>query len=842
MADVVTRLKLETTQYDSKLRDASKSLSDFAKNASKAGGDFQKLAQTNMEAARSFGDIATGATNSKDKLKELVAAYNEVARAYNNLTKEQQQSDFGKAMSDSLETLKGRISETKQELYGAGEAMSKAGDKGSGLGGVLDSITKKFGISTSSLATLSGALAATTGAIKVAKDAFFTSESNVDEWGRTVTAAQSIYTSFLNALNTSNFSGFFSRMDNLIQKAREAYDAMDRLNTVMTIINPERAKLQARQTQLQTIIRREGANSEAGKQAQIELKALEPKLQASYRTEAGLNYNAFQKQVEKRLAEYGIQLSKSNFDLLMTTFHDESAYNKLAAKARGSITKVDQAANPNTPYKYVDTRKTVDTRNVQQKIMDAFTDEWRQTYSPYLTAAFGAIGQSYGVLKQDARYIKPGGGGGSRGGGGGTTKTEPVYVPVAGSIDAYEAQLQNLNKQWKAAADDDSRAKIKTQIEGVTAELDRMNGKTKEPPPVGSMKYYSDWLKDLQEKQQLVTNNNDWEFYAGQIDFVTKKMKELRGETKKLPELATGLSGTSSGSIGAWIKELQEGLSSLEIGSEAYMQKAANILDATTFQNLITEAANRGISMASLGIDNEALWDAILGGENIPDKIWKSIEDAINTELANRGVDQIQIDTMTGSVSTKEGKGNKFDESMTKASKALSSISSIKGGLENMGVKLPASIDKAIGVMQGVIAIIQGVETVISIFSATTQTANTVATGANTVALGALTAAIWANTATSIIPGFANGGMVQHAANGRFVSGRRFSSDLTPVWANAGELILSRAQQGNIASQLTGGMGNLQIESYISGEDIRIVVSNANRRRGRGEYLMTKTR
>lgn len=145
MADVITRFKLETSQYDSKLRNAAKELSAFANNASKAGNEFQKFTRDNVEAARAFGNIATSATNAKDKVKELVGAYNDMAKAYNNLTKEQQQSDWGKAMAESMTTLKNRIVEAKKEMQNL--SNTKMPDMGGGMfgGGKLDGMLQVFG-------------------------------------------------------------------------------------------------------------------------------------------------------------------------------------------------------------------------------------------------------------------------------------------------------------------------------------------------------------------------------------------------------------------------------------------------------------------------------------------------------------------------------------------------------------------------------------------------------------------------------------------------------------------------------------------------------------------------
>ena len=79
--------------------------------------------------------MATTATDAKQKTKELVSAFNDLARSYNQLTDEQKQSDFGKAMSSSLTQLQQRIRETKQEMQGMSNASGGlfGGGKMSGM-------------------------------------------------------------------------------------------------------------------------------------------------------------------------------------------------------------------------------------------------------------------------------------------------------------------------------------------------------------------------------------------------------------------------------------------------------------------------------------------------------------------------------------------------------------------------------------------------------------------------------------------------------------------------------------------------------------------------------------
>jgi hypothetical protein len=150
-----------------------------------------------------------------------------------------------------------------------------------------------------------------------------------------------------------------------------------------------------------------------------------------------------------------------------------------------------------------------------------------------------------------------------------------------------------------------------------------------------------------------------------------------------------------------------------------------------------------------------------------------------------------------------------------------------------MGVELPSEVQNLIGVIEGAMAIIQGVQAIIAI----TQTS---ALTANTIALGALTSAMWANVTTGLIPFLKTGG-IAHAAQG-FVPGNNYS-DNVPLMVSSGELILNRAQQGNLASQLEGGagLGELNLSAIIRGEQIRLVLNNNGRRTGRGEYVQSKS-
>ena len=145
------------------------------------------------------------------------------------------------------------------------------------------------------------------------------------------------------------------------------------------------------------------------------------------------------------------------------------------------------------------------------------------------------------------------------------------------------------------------------------------------------------------------------------------------------------------------------------------------------------------------------------------------------------------------------------------------SLQGIFDGINKLGIELPEELTSMLGVLQTIASIVSAIQSMETV-----------------------------GKFLGIIPGFANGGMVPRAANGRLIEGNNYSGDniyAGNAWVNSGELVLSRAQQGNLASQLQGGgMQNMQLSAVITGEQLRLVMNNNGRRTGRGEVVTTNFR
>ena len=801
MADLITRLKVDSTEYDAKIKRAAQGLQHYVQSAHDSGDVIGRLLGDTKKYVESLGNMATVSTTARGRLNELTAAFTDLRTVYNSLSEEEKNAKggFGQELNKQLEILKGRINDAKSELGDINKELGNTKESEQGATSGIEGLTSALGINVKSLAGWGAALTAGKVALDVAKDAFMSSETNVDDWGRTVRSAEGIYQSFVQSLNTGDFTGFLNNIGRVTQAAQEAYNALDELGTRMTIINPERARLQARQQEIRADIRRNGADSEVGRAALAELKKIEPLLSKSFKTESQMNYTAFEKLVRERLAEGGINLNQRSFEQFMKTFSSDAAFQNLRRNARGS----SELRETSEIGKF----RTVDTRNIEQKLLDLFTDEWRQANSGYLTASFSAQGAAASNALGNARYMRAGSGGGKGGKGG---KTDIQFADD--SIMAQEKLVQELTQKWKTASGELRDGYLK-DLEEAQKKLAELTGKAKGP-----------------DFDKLFPDMSKANFNTGYAGSAQAKYDSARAD------LALGPMNLDA--VNSYISSVKGMLKDANLGDELYTSMTEKLKDATTVSTLLQEMMERGLAGADLESTAQALKEKLLSPEGIDQTAIQSFLDELNKQIEEAGGVGLKLNADTGEVTDDKGKGKddgedlkKFNEGIGKLTGGLSSVTS---GLKAVGVDIPKEVDQVIGVINGVSQIISGVSTIIGVFQTSAITANT-------IALGALTSAVTANTFAKFIPFFANGGIVPHAANGYFVGGNSFSGDNTPIMANAGELVLSKSQQGVLASMLTDeerGGGNAQ--PYLDGEKIYLGLQAYMRRSGLGEIVTSE--
>lgn len=280
----------------------------------------------------------------------------------------------------------------------------------------------------------------------------------------------------------------------------------------------------------------------------------------------------------------------------------------------------------------------------------------------------------------------------------------------------------------------------------------------------------------------------------------------------------------TDGNIGAVISNMQNELKNADIGSALYDNISEKLADANAYKNLMQKAIEAG--MSDLVLDSSSIWKQIVNGENIDDSVWQGIVDKINEKLKELNIDPIQINFETGNVK-KDVKA--LNKEWNAAANAISAVGSAMSQIEDPAAKVLGTIAQAVATMA------------LSYAQAANSKAVT-GTGWGWIAFAATGLAQMIASISAIkqaTSGYAQGGIVK---------GNSYSGDNIyggpDAMVNAGELVLTRAQQANLASNLEGSGGGFrdgQIVTTIEGETIVLAAKRWKKRTGRsGENVSFK--
>ena len=673
----ILKLVVDDKEYGSKLKNAQNALNALEAVLQGTGKSFAQVDKAVVDYAKSIGQMSTQATSARGKIGEMTSTFTELSLKYRQLTEEEKKSPFGQALSASLDQLRTRIQDSRQQLDEVTRSLGDTKQEGGATSGIMEQLAGKFTISLDAVKLFNVGLQATQSVLSVAKDAFFNNEEQLDEWGRVVESGESVYKAFLNSINTGDIGGFLSKIDNIVSAARQAYDALDELATYNAFNQVNVEKTRTGMTESIADYREGNGTKEA-------VRAAGDAYKKELRDRQKMEHEAYVAKIKQVAAERGVSFTDLQKALSGTYGDYRTLKNVPMTGTRLSVSGPFSFGAGN-----VSTEKYA--ANERERLGEALrhlNDTELQSLQ-----ALGAQAERTGnevaqVDKQLARVLRGNGSGGSTttrtprsGGGGGNT-----YDPLAGSIDYQAKKVQELQKAWRAAADDDSRQKIKKQIEEAQFALDILEGKT-----------------------------------------------------SGIPQMNYGL-GELAGTNGSGV-----------------------------YQGGFELAKN----------DSKSPWQ-------LDDKATKALGDEIARINGKR---EVSLTKEFGNIA--------------------SGVSSIMGGIESLGIDLPQGMKDVVNGIQGVISILTGISSIITAIQ-TISTAN-------------------------LFKVFAGGGVVRAA--GGFVSGNNFSGDMIPALLNSGEVVLNRAQQGNLVSQLHKSGDGTSIVGKLSGEDIVLVVNRFFRRTGQGEIL-----
>ena len=849
MAEVITRFKLETTQYDSKLRTAAKELSDFAKEAAKSGNEFSKFTKGNVDAARAFGNIGTSATNAKDKVKELVGAYNDMAKAYNNLTVEQQKSDFGKAMAESMDKLKVRIREAKQEMQQlANTKMPDVGGGGLFGGGKLDGMLQVFG---GNLMTKAAGFAM----------------SAVNEMGQLV--KQSIEV----AKSAEGIRIAYDRLNKpgLMQQLKdETHGVVSELELMKAAVKFNDFKLPVEQLGTMLAFAQQKAKDTGqsvdymvdsivtglGRKSlmildNLGISASEVKEKMK---ETGDMTTAVGAIIREQMAKAGDYVetaadraSKANADLenamlrLGDTFQplSDSASNLWTNIKVGALDLLNNAIRPliDAMTQAGQMRRALDQMNGSGESTTVSRQIAALKGSNHKQARYNAAISNYDRQIADRQaavdaWNRWRNGERSASLQSAVNKARDTYGTNTSTINAEIKALQKMKSEYQSLAKDvlnpqkPAAATPPVAGGGVTTRGGGGGHIPKVTPvedvaPEGSMKALQKEMNDLRKEQDLVTDPAGWQEIQKQIDDVTERMNALKGVTKNVDDELAKLEAPIEINVEANADTRSE-FEKLQDSIRIRISDHNVEVDQTTLQTLMQVAMQNGIE--GLDLDFSAVLQQMVEGADIPPEAWESLKEKINDQLKSMGIEPITLDVETGNIAKT---GAQAEKSWHAAAGAISSVSNALQQVEDPAAKIIGIIGQAIA------------NVALGFAQASASPATTSAGVFGWIAAAVAGTATMLSTIASIKSATAG-----NYAEGGIVPGSSYSGDnIRAFGLNSGEVILNRAQSDSIADQLTSSpMGDLQLSTVIDAEEIRFILNNRGRRTGRGEYVQSRFR
>ena len=862
--DVITRFKLETTQYDSKLRDAAKGLAEYSRTATNAGKEFDKFTKSNVDAARALGATATSTQNAKDQVKELVGAFNDAAKAYNNLTREQQQSDFGKALAGSLQQLQGRIQDAKQELYGLGDAINDVKSKSSGLfgeggfagmlqvagGNLLAQGITKIGAEIADTLNESVKLAREAEGVRIAFDRL-DDPTLLDALKEATHGTVSELGLMKQAIKFENFKLPLEDLATYLafaqQKAKDTGESIDYLvNSIVNGLGRQSKQILDNLGISAAELTKRMNEGKTMTQAVAEIIREEMSKAGDYVETAADRAARAAADAKNKMVDFGNEampvaeqweqgfnaIKLAGMDILTTVLGPlmqsaasiQQILNGGGFKFKPGIPNLADGPAPSptrqpgkdhtvqAPGGYVEITDRNTGAVIGGKHFDDLKDTntinaWRKT----LAKAFNTSNKSHTDTPQekaakrmaDAQH-----------------KYELSLEKAKAELDAgtiTEADFKKVQKraaeslfeaaddayqtfadpQYKAVKDDAKQKFVALggEIKTLT-ETEKANQKAAREQEQAQKK-----LSDAQKKRADALESGDLRGYLS----AGKELRKLGGASvmedldRQDAEIPLNFTFTEA-NLNAFIESLKERLSNAGVGTELASGLSAQLGDATALSTMLGTANKAGLDPAQLGLTSmfKQLFN-MTPGDYVSDGEMKNTSKRVRKEAQKRGKSDDQKDTT-------------FVEAFGKLNNG---VTSMVGSLEQMGIQIPegfrgvlSGISGAIGVLQAIMVIVEAIEAM--------------------------------ETVGTFLGIFAKGGVV-HAARG-FVPGNNFS-DNVPALLSSGELVLNRAQQGNLASQLEGGagLGDLNLSAVIRGEQIRLVLNNNGRRTGRGEYVQSKS-
>lgn len=811
MADVISRLRLESGEFNSKIKRAGQELMAYSEHCKKMSIQMGFANKDAKDFAKSLGSMQTTSSSARGKINELTEAFVNLKVMYKNMTDAEKNSEFGKNLSASLDKLKVRINDAKKDLADVTKELGNVDIKNtSGIGNfgnIIDGIGHKMGITanltelvTSRTALMTAGMGASVAAVTKATEAWASYNAEL--------AKQDQITTVTTGLKGDDAN----RMTDQARALSDTYnvdfrEAINAANTLMTQFGQtgEQAMSLIRDG-MQGMIQGDGPK----------LLSMIQQYAPAFR-DAGVSASQLVAVIQN--SEGGI-FTDQNMNAIVMGIKNIRLMTSATSEALGKLgidgEEMTRKLNDGSMSIFDALKKVAQAVEGTSSSSQAAGEVMQQVFGRQGAMAGTKLGEAIASLNLNLEE----------------TKRQTGEVGKAYD-DLYDANVR-LNGAIRDCFEYDGWDQMAT---GIKANL------------VNALAVVLESCKSIYDKLADIGALKVFDFVASSVlrcvkpfgllyDYARKLFAELGGgaPAPKENKPTTGPDGAyyetkdASGKVierGHWkngkpVKDVTE--DKFEETKPLPVKPTRTRTGSRTSRKQSTaDMLLSTFNKANGKIDTASLMDTTTTGGSELFKMLQAQHNATLPTAATQGekdaFENRRKEVKEDLKKKDEEKGKKDKDAVEVADQIYGGVSSMVSSLEQMGIELPEGFKSMVGAIGGVIGVLQSIMMIVNAIQAMQEVG-------------------------TFLGIFKNGGIVPHAQNGlNVVGGTHYSGDVTPILANAGEVVLNRSQVSTLASALQGsGAQNMKLEATVSGEQLRFVLNNNGRRTGRGEYVQSTRR
>ena len=807
--DSILRLRVESSEYDAKLKRATEGLQHMAKAAHDMGGQLTNAEKDEVAFIRGMGQMNTVSKTAAGGIREMESSLKAMTLTYKQMSDYEKQGDVGKALAASMSDLKGRLITAKQALFETEKEMAKLNQQVKDslnpmgqFGGMIDQLGNKVGITgnlseilTSKTALLTSGIGAGVAIVGKATEVWASYNAEL--------AKQDQMTTVTTGLKGDDAN----RMTDQARALSDTYnvdfrEAINAANTLMTQFGQtgEQAMSLIRDG-MQGMIQGDGPK----------LLSMIQQYAPAFR-DAGVSASQLVAVIQN--SEGGI-FTDQNMNAIVMGIKNIRLMTNATSEALAKIgingEEMTRKLNDGSMSIFDALKKVAQAVEGTSSSSKAAGEVMQQVFGRQGAMAGTKLGEAIASLNLNLEE----------------TKRQTGEVGKAYD-DLYDANVR-LNGAIRDCFEYDGWDQMAT---GIKANL------------VNALAVVLESCKSIYDKLADIGALKVFDFIASSVlrcvkpfgllyDYARKLFAELGGGTPapkenkpaKGPDGAYYETKDASGKVierGHWkngktVKDVTEN------EFEETKPLPVNLTRTRTGSRTSRKQSTADMLLSSLKkanskIDAASLMDTTTNTGSALFQMLKAAHQAEMPTTATQGekdaFENRRKEVKAELKKNDEEKNKKDKDAVEVADQIYGGVSSMVSSLEQMGIELPEGFKNMVGAIGGVIGVLQSIMMIVNAIQAMQEVG-------------------------TFLGLFKNGGIVPHAQNGlNVVGGNHYSGDVTPILANAGEVVLNRSQVSTLASTLQGGGAqNMKLEATVSGEQLRFVLNNNGRRTGRGEYV-----